>query len=402
MLASYQERYATTYSMFVRDTIQQNQERLAVTIRPDNEARTDWWTTRGGGMIAQGIRGSFTGRRGHFVIVDDPIKDSKAANSPAERQAIWEWFETTIESRLAQDGIIVIVMTRWHEDDLTGRILERDGDGVWLHLNFPAIAEGPDELGRETGDALWPEQYSLEYLEDVRARRQPHVWSGLYQQQPTQPEGAVVKRLWYAGTTNRYPWSERFNATSSRYISIDTAESDSPTSAYTVAHVSEYTHDRRLRLSHVERVRLEPADLVEWVKSLIDRWDFDGNLAGIVIEAKSTGITLISTLRRILPSRYRRLIFTYRPKDSKDERLRRSAIWMKNGCYLLPAIDDKTRVQDAPPWLAAYEQELFGAPNSQYRDQADATAQIIIYLETFLEQGFKERNRPVGIMRMAS
>lgn len=395
MLASYQERYASIYTRMVRDTINESQGQLNVQIRADTRSRTEWYTTEDGMMIAQGIEGSFTGRRGDLVIIDDPIKNSKQANSPTERENVWTWYKSTIETRLHPESIVMVVMTRWHEDDLVGRLLDNEPD-EWLVLRYPALAEENDPLGREPGEALCPDLFPTEYLHARRAVTDAYTWSGMYQQLPTQPDGAIVKRAWYVGMRNRYAWSERFKITMARYISIDTAESDDPTAAYSVAHISEFTHDRKLRLSGVDRRRLEPHDLAGWVKELIDVWDFDGKLAGIVIEAKSTGVSLISTLKRILPSRYRKMLFTYRPRDSKDDRLKRASIWMANGSYELPYVDTRAPNSDVDEWLAPFEQELFTAPMSRYRDQVDSAAQQIIFLEMYLEQGYSDRTRRVG------
>jgi hypothetical protein len=280
-------------------------------------------------------------------------------------------------------------MTRWHEDDLCGRILAQGTDD-WAVLKFPAIAEANDPLGRAPGEALWEERFPRVYLDGVRRRLAADVWEGMYQQNPTQPEGAFVKREWFAGRRNRYNWEDRFRHTVRRYISIDTAESESITSAWSAATVVEYTSRRTLRVSHTERRRIEPADLEGWVRGLIDRFDHDGLLGGVVIERKSTGVTLYSTLKRVLPERYRRMIFAYNPRSSKDDRLKSAAVWMREDSVELPAANDECR------WLHDLEAELFTAPASQYRDQTDALAQIIIYLESYLEQGLAERSRRVG------
>ena len=127
-----------------------------ITIARDNATLTNWSIEgHSGGMISAGIGGSITGQGADLLVIDDPIKNRKEAESLTYRESIWAEWQDTLSSRLHPGGRVVIIMTRWHEDDLVGRLLKQDN--TWRLINLPALAEDNDILGREEGQALWPE-----------------------------------------------------------------------------------------------------------------------------------------------------------------------------------------------------------------------------------------------------
>jgi predicted phage terminase large subunit-like protein len=122
------------------------------------------------------------------LIIDDPVKNDKQALSPAFRNGLWDWWQSTAESRLEPGGVAIVMATRWHHEDLSGRLLEqaRKGDRPpVIHLHLPAIAEDDDVLGREPGEALWPERWPIIDLERKRKSSDPYWWNALYQGRPT-------------------------------------------------------------------------------------------------------------------------------------------------------------------------------------------------------------------------
>jgi hypothetical protein len=133
---------------------------------------------------------------GDYIIIDDPIKNREEANSPVYRQKIWDWYTSTLYTRLQKDGCILLIVTRWHEDDLAGRLLEQEGD-AWRVIELPAICEEPglrDYDHRAEGEALWPEEYSVEALADTKRTIGSYDWASLYQQHPSPGEGGLFKR----------------------------------------------------------------------------------------------------------------------------------------------------------------------------------------------------------------
>jgi len=150
--------------------------------------REDFWELSPGGYVrACGVGGAITGLRADIAIIDDPIKSREEAESPTFRDRIWEWFCSDLYTRLSKDGRIVICSTRWHRDDLVGRVLRQEAE-KWTVLVFPAILENPTSGDqRQIGEALWPEFASKEVLEKIRAQ-DIKAFEALYQQNPAEAE----------------------------------------------------------------------------------------------------------------------------------------------------------------------------------------------------------------------
>ena len=156
----------------------------------------DWETKRGGGIRASGVGVGVAGRGAHLIILDDPVKNREEANSAAYRQRMWDWFKDDIYTRLEPDGAIIIINTRWHTDDLAGRILASETANDWTVIKFPAIAETDDELGRHPGEALCPERFNETALADIK-RVLGNSFYALYQQRPLPAEGNFFKSSWF-------------------------------------------------------------------------------------------------------------------------------------------------------------------------------------------------------------
>ena len=150
-------------------------------------------------MVTAGVGGPITGKGADILIIDDPVKNAEEANSQTYRDKTWEWYQSTAYTRLEPKGAIILIMTRWHEDDLAGRLLKHMQNGTgekWEVINLPAIAEENDLLGRKPGEPLWPERYDLKELNRIKDTTGSYWWSALYQQRPQPPEGGLLKRSW--------------------------------------------------------------------------------------------------------------------------------------------------------------------------------------------------------------
>lgn len=193
--ASYNSELSTDFGREVRNLIASNEfgdifpgTRLA----PDSKAADRMNTNHGGAYFAAGVGTATTGRGAHLGNIDDPFKDREDADSETQREKVWNWYRSTFFTRLMPGGAIVLTLTRWHEDDLAGRLLEHQGriedGGQWTVLELPAIDKA--------GDALWPEWYPVPALERIKATIGPREWSALYQQSPQPDEGTFFQRDW--------------------------------------------------------------------------------------------------------------------------------------------------------------------------------------------------------------
>ena len=189
--ASYNSDLANDFGRNVRNLVAEpefTQVFPGVTLAPDSQAAMRMNTNHGGTYVAAGVGTAVTGRGAHIALIDDPFKDREEADSERRRELVWDWYRSTLYTRLMPGGAIVIIATRWHEDDLAGRLLEQEPE-QWDVLELPAI--------NKAGEALWPEWYDLTALERIKATIGPREWSALYQQQPQPDEGTFFKREWF-------------------------------------------------------------------------------------------------------------------------------------------------------------------------------------------------------------
>ncbi|UQD96096.1 terminase large subunit domain-containing protein [Bradyrhizobium japonicum] len=203
IIATYNEHYSWDLGRRVRDimvTPQYSQVFPGVRIKIGACAVNRIETTLGGVVFAVGRGSSITGRGGHCILLDDPIKDRTEADSVIVREKLWTWWNQVLKSRLMDDtGTIALIQTRWTEDDLVGRLIDplnayynEEEAKLWRRIDFPALAEENDILGRAEGEPLWPERFSKEYLEQVR-NADPRGFNALYQGRPAPKEGAFYK-----------------------------------------------------------------------------------------------------------------------------------------------------------------------------------------------------------------
>ena len=157
----------------------------------------DWETVDGGGVRATGVGSGITGRGGHLILIDDPVKSREEANSHAYRERCWNWYTDDLYTRLEPGGAIILIMTRWHENDLAGRILASDDSEAWEVISLPALAEDADPLGREPGEALCPERFDEAALLKTKKVMGPWSFSALYQQRPLPTAGGMFQPSWF-------------------------------------------------------------------------------------------------------------------------------------------------------------------------------------------------------------
>jgi hypothetical protein len=205
MIACHGASLAEDHGRWVRDQLHEYTGSLGVRLHPGSRAanRFDLEQKRGssvrGGLVAAGVGGALTGKGFNLGIVDDPFKGHDDASSPAQRDRVWEWYRSVFFTRRAPGASIIVINTRWHEDDLSGRLLAHEPHR-WLQIDLPAIADSTeDALHRPIGEPLWPAQYDAQELADTRESVGERVWYALYQQKPRPLEGGVWKWAWITG-----------------------------------------------------------------------------------------------------------------------------------------------------------------------------------------------------------
>lgn len=203
IFGTYNDTFAEDTGRAVRDLVQHPAHRQVFPtsiLKDDSQAASRLQTQEGGILAFVGRGGTTTGRGADVFVIDDPIKDAAEANSAVIRDSCWTWFNRVVSTRLmTKDGGIVIIMTRWHEDDLVGRLIDPMNDFYdpdeavnWKIIDLPALALDGDALGRKAGEALWPSRFDAPYFEGLQ-RRDPQGFSALYQGRPTAEGGSFFK-----------------------------------------------------------------------------------------------------------------------------------------------------------------------------------------------------------------
>jgi predicted phage terminase large subunit-like protein len=193
IIAAYNQILANKFS---RKSLRIAESRLQLTLGR-RRAVEDWETTDGGGFRAIGVGAGITGQGGNLIVIDDPVKNREEAESETVREKVWDWYRDDLYTRLEPQGQMILIMTRWHEDDLAGRILNSPGFSEWSVIKLPAFAEENDPLGRPRGAALCPDRYDEEALRHIQIIEGQN-FQALYQQSPQNIEGSMFQRGHFA------------------------------------------------------------------------------------------------------------------------------------------------------------------------------------------------------------
>jgi predicted phage terminase large subunit-like protein len=225
ILTSYGYILAKSFSRATRDLMESRRFKAIYPVRTAHDARSvNDWDIAGarGGFLAAGVGGATTGYGADLFIIDDPIKNKEEADSEIIREKHWDWYRSVVLTRLEPNAKLVLMMTRWHQQDLAGKILAQareDGElDEWTIINFPAIAEENDSLGRKVGEVLWSFRYPTDVLKSIRTKVGSRIWFALFQGQPQDPETQIFKREWFK-------WYREIPIEHTRHGGIDTATS---------------------------------------------------------------------------------------------------------------------------------------------------------------------------------
>ena len=304
-----------------------------------------------GGMLAAGIAGPITGQGADLFVIDDPIKTAEEAYSKLKRDKVWDWHNFVVRTRLQPNAAEILCLTRWHEDDLAGRLIK---EGDWKVVSFPAIAEELDELSRQEGDALWPEQYPAEVL--LKAKKNPMVWSALYQQRPAPLEGGIIKRKWLK-FYKRLP-----SNLTDHSQSWDTAFKSKSTGSFVVGQAWARKDGKFYLLDQFR----EHVDFVGTIAQIIAMTKKHPRTVAKLIEDTANGPAIISTLQGKISG-----IIPITVKGSKEARASAISPLFQAGDVYLP--DDP----EEHPWVLDLIEELVTFPNAPKDDQMDCTTQML-------------------------
>ena len=336
----------------------------------DSQSVESWNTSDGGGYVAAGVGGGITGKGAHVLLIDDPVKNREDAESDNNREATWDWYTSTAYTRLAPGGGVLVILTRWHDDDLAGRLLRfaEEGADQWEVVKYPAIAE-MDEPFRNEGEPLHPERYSVDALEQIKKAIGPRDWTALYQQNPVSDEGDYFSR-----DMIRYYEDGDVDYDKLRYYCAwDLAIGQRDRNDYSVGMVIGVDEYDQLYVVDVVRGKYDGFELVERILDLYEQWR-----PGIVgIEKGHIEMALGPFLEK--RTRERKLNEAYF-KDLKvgrrDKEARARAIQgrMQQGMVYFP--------KDAV-WTGPLVAELLRFPNGTHDDQVDALAWIGLMMTEF-------------------
>ena len=312
----------------------------------------------GGHYVSAGVGGGITGVGATIAIIDDPVKDAMEADSLTYRDRAWEWYTTTFTTRFERGAIEVICQTRWHEDDLTGRILERKKHGTEV-INLPAICEKP-EPHREIGEALWPAWYSREWLLEKQSENGSRAWNALYQQRPAPDEGSTIKRQWFQYYD---PRQYKIEGKKVNYY-FDTAytknEKNDPTAG--IAYVREGAD---LYVLECASEWLDFGEQKRFIKDFSARNGYSP-LSIIRIEPKATGISLVQEIKQGTALNVKE---GETVKGDKPARVNRCEGILEAGRVHLPK---------GMAWTAQFLDECAAFPNAAHDDRVDCLTGMII------------------------
>ncbi len=276
-----------------------------VRLASDSGAKNRWHTNHRGGYVSAGVGSAITGRGADLLNIDDPVKDRAEAESETVRNSVWAWYRSTAYTRLMKDAAIVLTMTRWHEDDLAGRLLEqaeKDGDR-WEVLCLPAF-DGVSSPEYPSGRALWPERYDEEALNQIRNVLELREWGALYEQNP-RPSGSSffdVERALVDGRPAEYP-----GICDAVFAVMDTAVKTGSSNDGTGVIYFAVSHHvgHKLMVLDWEIQQIEGASLEEWMPTIFENLEVLAracrarmNSLGVFVEDKASGTILLQQARR--------------------------------------------------------------------------------------------------------
>jgi predicted phage terminase large subunit-like protein len=345
-------------------------------ISRDTKSKNKLLTNRGGALFSVGTGGTIVGRGAHLFLIDDPVKSREDAESDISRKKMAEWFQGVAYTRLMPQNAIVLIMTRWHFSDLAGFLLEELAHENWAVLKLPAICEEEtDIIGRKTGDALWPTDYPVKRLNQIKVAIGTREWNSQYQQTPLPAEGGMINIDWF----NKYDYGDYVKwhmAIKEGYdipipfgikkivISWDTAFKEAQLNDPSAATVWGES-DSRCYLLNVINKRMNYPRLK---RNVIETHEFYSKFklgqVSVLIEDKASGQSLLQDLTE----KTRIPVIAIKADPSKQVRMSSASPLIEAGKIYIPV---------QAPWLVEYETQMLRFPLWKNDDLVDSTSQYL-------------------------
>lgn len=384
---TYNQDNADDFGLDVRDIISSRRYQAlfpGVQIRPDKRAAGRWNTTHGGIYISAGVGAGITGKGADLALIDDPYKDRAEADSPARKTHVLKWYKSTLHTRLMPGGAIVLILTRWVDDDIAGVLLEEmeKGGEQWDVLHLPAIALGTDDpLGRREGEALWPEEWPLEELQAKRIAIGSSEFIPLYQGTPSAAEGNIFKREWWGTYDVDSPLPPIFYTVQA----WDTAEKKGEENDFSVCTTWGVGPGGIYLLSRWKQ-KVEYPELLKMAIALNDAQA----PTHVVIEDTSHGTALIQDINALNRkfdnngNNHRRIPVLAFPIDTRTDKIARSK-------RVSPLVESgQVKLPSRAPWLADYLDNMSAFPKGAHDDDVDSTVVALEYIRNKLNVGRPE------------
>ncbi|MBS4200286.1 phage terminase large subunit [Bacillus sp. FJAT-49732] len=357
---SYNDTFARRFGKKNKEKVRQfGKELFDIEIAKDSSAHDEWSLDNNiGGMISRGALSGITGQGADLMIIDDPIKNREEADSQTLRDKIWEEWIDSFSSRLHPGAIVILILTRWHEDDLQGRLLNPEyGEPLnWQVYNFPLKAEENDILGRELGEALWPERYGKAFIEE--RERYPSSFNSLYQGRPTSQEGNILKREWWK-------YYNKLPTLAIEIMSVDATFKDKDDSDYVSIQVWGKVGANSFLKDRVKARMNFPTTL----QAIMNMKKKHPNVSAILVEDKANGPAIISMLQNKIGG-----IIGINPQGGKVARVNAVSPYIEAGNVFIPRHAE---------WVHDFVEECASFPNGKNDDDVDSMSQALNRLYYF-------------------
>ena len=321
-----------------------------------------------------GVCGSLTGTAADLGIIDDPIKNKSEAYSLTYRNAVWAWYNFVFKTRVHNNSKTILIMTRWHEDDLAGRILKSEPK-KWSVITIPAVREDMNmvEDPRQIGEALWESQHSLKTMKSIEEET-PRLFASLYQQRPSVASGNIVKEAWF-NIIQEKEFKRRYNGEPIVFF-LDTAYTDKtdndPTGIIATCKI-----ENDIYITNAKKVYMKFPELIRFIPTYVSENGYSKR-SSIRIEPKANGLSVIDQLKETTGLN---VVKTPTPKDSKETRLYAASPTIESGrIFLVEGI-----------WNEAFTTEVCGFPSMPHDEYVDVLYYAIDYYNTDIQGGIDLR-----------